>query len=127
MNPLAAKCMELYQEGYNVSSICISIDGSALKAIISLANYVPLGEGGELARHTVSIDMDKVPKGVSVSGFDRVEDVVLSLPGNAEQAEAMIIETAKEGQSKDWARVDGDTPDYPHWWTKPNAWRRNLK
>ena len=74
-----------------------------------------------MPHHTVHVDFDHLPGGVTAGGAERVEDVVLDLPGNAEQGEAMIAEVASVGRAADWARHGG--ADDPRWLTFPQAWR----
>jgi hypothetical protein len=50
-----------------------------------------------------------------------MEDIVFSVPGNAEQAEAMIADVALAGNADDWAKHDN------RYLTKPNAWRKSCK
>lgn len=125
MSTITDRCAALAAEGYSVTAVMIARAGNnRLRVNIVLSNFVPLGEGGDLPRHAIEIDMDKVPDGVTVSGSERVQDEVIEIVGGDEQADAIIREVARVGKAKDWARFDGDGKDYPHWLTKPNAWRR---
>lgn len=122
-NPIIQRCEQLCRDGYSVSAITIMRAGPGrLQVNISRNNYFPLGEGGDLPRHKVTVDLANLPQGITARGFDRCPDDVMSLPGNDEQAEALIKELAEHGKAHDWARFDGETPDYPHWLTKPNKW-----
>ena len=125
MSTITDRCAALAAEGYNVTAVMIARAGNnRLRVNIVLSNFVPLGEGGDMPRHAIEIDMDRVPSGVKVSGADRIQDEVIEVVGGDEQADAIIKKIARVGQAKDWARFDGDGKDYPHWLTKPNAWRR---
>jgi hypothetical protein len=127
-NLIVDRCIALHAEGYHVSSVMISMDGPGrLRVSIGRANMVPIGEGGQSApHHTVSVDRAALPPGVTCTGWERVEDDVVTLPGNAEQAEALIRDVAQAGRAVDWAQFRGDTPDYPHYLTKPAAWRSDV-
>ena len=126
-NPITDKCIELYDEGYNISAVTIMRGNPGkLRVSISRNNFVPLGDGGDsLPNHRVTIDRDKLPDGVTLRGYDRCEDYIMELSGNDEQAAASIIDVAKYGKAIDWAKFDGDTADYPHWLTKPNKWLKH--
>jgi len=122
---IIGRCEALYDEGLSVSSICIEMrDGGGLTAVLSINTFFPLGEGGDLPRHKVTIDRDNCPAGVTIQGWDRHPSVRLDLAGNAEQAEAIIREVARRGQAQDWTAVNHDLPSYPHFLTKPRKWFR---
>jgi hypothetical protein len=124
-NPIVAKCNELHAEGYRISAVSISLAGrGTLRVSISRPTFVPLGEGGKMPMHNVTISSADMPESVTLQGRDRCEDYIFELPGNAEQAEALIHGCAAIGLSLDVARFEGDTPDYPHWLTKPNKWMK---
>lgn len=116
-NPIITKCRQLHVEGYRINAVTLTVTGNTIDAAICLSNMVPLGEGGDAPHHKITIDRDNVPAGVTVGGCERVEDVHVSVPGNAEQADAMIREIASVGGAIDWRRTDN------RWLTKPNNWR----
>jgi len=123
MNAIIQRCQTLRREGYSISAVTIMRDGPGrLRVNISRNNFFPLGEGGDLPHHRITVDFANLPPGMSVHGGDRCPDDVMHLPGNEEQAEALIHELAAYGKAQDWARFDGDAPDYPHFLTKPNRW-----
>ena len=125
MSTITDRCVALAADGYSVTAVMIERAGSnRLRIKIILGDFVPLGEGGDLPRHAIDIDMAHVPDGVTVKGTDRVEDEIIEIVGGDEQAEAIIREVARVGDAHDWARFDGAGKDYPHWLTKPNKWRR---
>ena len=123
-NTIADACESLSAEGYSISAVTISRAGRGrLMVAISRNNYFPLGEG-DSGESGVHVDTRDMPDGVTVRGYERCEDYQLHLDGAEEQAEALIGDVATVGQAQDWKRFDGDTPDYPHWLTKPNKWHR---
>lgn len=121
MNPIIAKCQELYAEGYSVSAVYLTLNSGVIRAAISVPSFFPLGEGGGTLAdgREIKVDLDNLPQGISVSARERHSDVILELPGNAEQADALIQEVAAAGQAADVACFDGC-----RWLTKPNAWLR---
>lgn len=128
INPIIDRCEALAAEGYSVSAVTIMRGRPGmLRVAISLATYLPLGEGGDLPHHVVRLNRDILPPGVTIGGLERAEDVVMDIPGGEEQAEALIRDVARVGLAQDWAQFGGPTPDYPHWLTKPNKWRKAAK
>lgn len=124
INPIVKKCEALREEGYSVSAVTIRRTGeNRLQVNISMNTFVPEAEGSdEIGNYSVVIDRKNLPNGMTIGGFSRVPDEIMHLAGNEEQAEALIKEVATVGEACDFAKFNGDTPDYPHWLTKPDKW-----
>lgn len=117
-NPIIEHCERAAAGGLHPSAVCIEMDAPrGLLVRVEYWDRVPLGEASD-------IGAADIPPGITMGGAEKMPADVLRLLGNAEQAEAIIRELAIVGEAHDWARVDGDTPDYPHYWTKPNKWLR---
>lgn len=122
MNPVIARIESLWEEGLPTSSVRVERRGpGSWSAVLSIAAYLPIGEGdGTCGKYVVTIEPP--PPGVLVHGWERYPDQVVELSGSEEQVEAVIVEIAREGRALDWARFDSDAPSYPHFVVKPNRW-----
>lgn len=123
MNPIIEKIVALWEEGLPTSAVRIERRGPALWiAVISVAAYVPLGEGDGSCGPAYKITIEPPPPGVGLRGWERYPDQLIELAGSEEQMHALIVAVAKEGHAQDWARFDGELESYPHFLTKPNRW-----
>jgi len=118
MTPIE-KIEALAAEGLSISAVMVTDnqDGT-LRVEISINSYLPLGEGvSQAGGYHVSIDRDNIPAGITCMGRERWPDEMMTINGNAEQAEALIREIADVGDAPDWAAFDGC-----RWLTKPTKW-----
>lgn len=123
MNPVISKIESLWQEGLPISAVRIERRGQATwLAVISVAAYLPHGEGDGSCGPGYKITVEPPPPGVALRGWERYPDQTVPLEGSEEQMHAIIVEIAKAGGAIDWARFDGESASYPHYLTKPNKW-----
>lgn len=101
----------LAAEGYRPHAVSIEPFSLGWKCRVSLADWVPLGEGDA----PVSVDRDVLPEGIHVRGKERIADQCCDLPDchSREVAETMIREVAEHCQAPEYAWLDG------RWLCKP--------
>lgn len=93
-------------------------------AEISFSNYVPHGEGGDLPKHRITVDLENLPEGIKAGGWERVQNERIALGKMSEsEARALITEIQVEGAARDIARFDRAGESRGAWLTKPNRWR----
>ena len=125
MNPIVKRCEELAKEGWSINAVSIRLaPRGALEVSIDLNGpQLSLNEGGaKVGDKTITVDTDNLPKGVTCFAYERPPAEVMKLLGNAEQAEALIIGVATEGEARDWASFAKT-----RWLTKPNKWNSVLR
>lgn len=92
---------------------------------VSLDNWVPHGEGGDLPHHTLHIERAAVPKDVTLQGGERCEDRCLILQAHEEQMEAMFLDAATYGQAIDIRITDYGA--YKSMIAKLNRWMPRFR
>ncbi|NJL18805.1 MAG: hypothetical protein HC901_00310 [Bdellovibrionaceae bacterium] len=123
MNPILEKVHALAAEGFKINAVGADRAGkNRWRVWIDVALMLPLGEGGEAPHHKISVNLENLPKGISVSGFERYPRQTLEVVASDEGIESLMQEVAREGRAQDCVRFDGAAPDYPHFLTKPNKW-----
>jgi hypothetical protein len=118
VNPILAAVLAEAAEGYHPSGVWAEPAGPGRWRItITRCDYVPLGEGGDLPRHAVTVARNDMPQGVACTGADRAEDKAIDgLRASAEAVETWIREVAEVGQAPDWAKIG------PAYFTRPRRW-----
>lgn len=122
---LVAELKRFRAEGLNIDAVYLepAPDGEYY-AEISFSNYVPHGEGGDLPRHRVTVDLENLPEGIKVGGWERVQNERISLGKMSEgEAHKLIKLVQVEGAARDIARFDRPGDARGAWLTKPNRWR----
>jgi hypothetical protein len=115
-----------WSEGMHISWVrLVPVDDERYNLQIHFMGMVPLGEGGDLPYHTVTIDREKIPDGVTVKGWEGWPDEIVDLALMSDsEAETIIRAIAIEGCALDYC---GSLP-FPDgtrhtWVTKPNRWQ----
>ncbi len=119
-NPVTQKLLELEAEGLRPASVSIERTGpSAWVAVISIASFIPLGEGDGSCGpgHTFAV-VGPMPEGVALRGWERYPNQLVELAGSDEQMESVIRAVASRFGAVDCARFDAPHPSYPHFLAK---------
>lgn len=126
MNPILQKITELHAQGLHVSAVGADRRGSGEWLVwIDLANMLPLGEAGDAPEHAVCVNLENLPQGVSARGWERHPREEMTVQASEEGIEHLMREVCREGRAVEMARFDGPAEHgYPHFLTKPEAWRK---
>jgi len=120
-NPLIEMCERLAADGLHPTAVHVAqTDEQSWCAEITLADWLALGEGGDLPHHRVRLTLRNLPAGVRCQGQERWPDEVWRLDALPWEMERWVAELAAHGSAPDWARYDGD--GRLTYLTKPSRW-----
>lgn len=116
-------------EGLKISSVYLEPEAPGkYVAVIGIANWLPLGEGGEMPHHVITIDRADLPAGISIQGGEKHQDERIELGVmNEEQAEALILDIARAGGAPDIAGFERQGMHGRAYLTKPTRWGVRCK
>lgn len=124
MKTLIEQIEAMVRDGLRISSVYLEPEaGGKYVAILGIANWLPIGEGGELPNHVVTVDRENLPDGISILGGEKHQDARIPLgPMNEEQAEALIRDVARCGGAPDCAGFERPGKHGRAYLTKPTKW-----
>lgn len=124
MKSLIEQIEALVGDGLKISSVYLEPQaGGKYIAVVGISNWLPLGEGGELPHHAVTVDRENLPAGISILGGEKHQDERITIGAmNDEQAEALIRDIARAGAAPDCAGFERPGMHGRAYLTKPTKW-----